>query len=174
MIDLTRYGIVPDKYTWPAGTIANSQPPAYTRFRIRNRDRALLINEAVIVVIDGQHFGAIRTFVTRRMRVEHLNPPLPRHDSAQGRRAPCLKRNIIRPKFIQSVFSGPTRHRSNSQNSTRMWLFLSWAHRPSVRQLCTGTTTGKCATWHAPGPQIPGYILSVDTTGRLLCWNATY
>ena len=72
MIDLTRYGIVPAEYSWPAGTIADSQPPAYTRFRIRNRDRALLIDEAVIVVIDGQHFGAIRTFATRRMRVEDI------------------------------------------------------------------------------------------------------
>lgn len=36
LVDLTRYGIVPDEYSWPPGTIANAQPPGRLEFRIRN------------------------------------------------------------------------------------------------------------------------------------------
>lgn len=71
MTDLTRYGIVPDKFTWPAGAIANSQLPK-TRFLIRNRDGALVIIQPVIVMIENQGFAALRVFPTRRMTLEDI------------------------------------------------------------------------------------------------------
>ena len=69
MIDLTRYGIVPDEFTWPAGEIANSQAPK-TRFLIRNRK--LLIVKPVILQMGANRIPSFLVFTTRPMTEEDI------------------------------------------------------------------------------------------------------
>jgi hypothetical protein len=70
MVDLTPYGIVPDEFTWPAGEIANSQPPPNARFRIRNRE--LLIQQPVILWMGPFPFPSFVNYRTRPMAEEDI------------------------------------------------------------------------------------------------------
>ena len=76
-VDLTRYGIVPDEYSWPAGEIANAQPPGRVEFRIRNRQ--LFLVKLVTVTINGAgHSFALQIFETRPMaEADILTHPYP-------------------------------------------------------------------------------------------------
>ena len=77
MTDLTRYGIVSDEYTWPAGAIANAQPPSRVEFRIRNWQ--LFLVKLAMVTIDGVGpFFALQIFETRPMtEADMLTHPYP-------------------------------------------------------------------------------------------------
>lgn len=66
MIDLTRYGIVSAEYTWPAGAIANAQPPGRVEFRIRHR-KLFLLKMALVKVNGAGPFFALQVFETRPM-----------------------------------------------------------------------------------------------------------
>lgn len=69
-VDLTRYGIVPDEYSWQPGAIADSQPPALARFLIRNND--LIIGCPVSVEIEGEFFIGVAVFSTWLMTPDDI------------------------------------------------------------------------------------------------------
>lgn len=71
MVDLTRYGIVPDEYSWPAGTIANAQPPGRLEFLIRNHD--LVMYRLTLGTINGMGpFLALQIETMHPMAVDDI------------------------------------------------------------------------------------------------------